>query len=102
MHAPLESAEREATRHTWPAGTLESLTIVLVRLASIAVLMAVWRIAADLDLMRGFLFNSGVLSHWQVWFAGAVLLSTGALSLARRVNPEHAPQVVRTNRPRTV
>ena len=69
----------------WQQGALESLVVTLVRLASVAVAFAVWRIASDLGLFWHFAFSSGVLSHWQVWFALGVLLSGTALTLSRRI-----------------
>jgi hypothetical protein len=50
-----------------------------------ALIMAAWRIAADLGLPLPFLFTGGVLSHWQVWFSAAVLLAGSAGLVARRL-----------------
>ena len=74
----------------WSLGALESMILVLTRLATIAVGLAVWRIASDLGLPWQFVFNSGVLSHWQVWFALGLLFSGGALTLSRRLQLAHA------------
>lgn len=39
-----------------------------------ACLFALWRLSADLNWIGGFAFSKGLLSHWQVWLAVAVLL----------------------------
>jgi hypothetical protein len=36
--------------------------------------LALWRIAADLNWANGFAIPSGLFSHWQVWFAAGLLL----------------------------
>jgi hypothetical protein len=35
--------------------------------------MGIWRVSVDVDLAGGFLFEDGLLSHWQVWLAAAGL-----------------------------
>jgi hypothetical protein len=50
---------------------------VAALLTPIAVLMsvlAVWRIAADMNWTSSFAIPSGLFSHWQVWLGAAVLL----------------------------
>lgn len=64
---------------------IRSLALLLVRLGFVAMVMAAWRIAADLGLPLHFVIKGGVLSHWQVWFAAAVLLVGGAGLVARRL-----------------
>lgn len=51
--------------------------------AVVAMLLAVWRIAADLNWTNSFAIPSGLFSHWQVWLAGAVLLQLCARTLNR-------------------
>lgn len=42
----------------------------LLRPASLfAFLMAAWRLGADLGWSNAFLFQEGLLYHWQVWMA---------------------------------
>ncbi|MGD0580660.1 MAG: hypothetical protein ABSC08_17245, partial [Bryobacteraceae bacterium] len=82
----------QAPASRWGQGALESLILVLVRLATLAVGLAVWRIASDLGLFWRFVFSSGVLSHWQVWFALGVLLSGSALTLSRRLQLTQADE----------
>jgi hypothetical protein len=64
---------------------LRPLAHFLFRLALVALFLAAWRIAADLGLPLRFLFTSGVLSHWQVWFSAAILLAGSAGLVARRL-----------------
>ena len=40
--------------------------------ALIASRLAVWRIAADLNVANSFAIPSGLFSHWQVWLGAAV------------------------------
>lgn len=76
---------------------MESLVLVLVRLATVAVGLAVWRIASDLDVSWGFPISTGVASHWQVWFALGMLLSGSALTLAKRLRLAHADEAAHTD-----
>jgi hypothetical protein len=56
-----------------------SLTLVSVCLAS----LGVWRLTEDVDLTGSFIFPDGILSHWQVWLASAVLTQYGAWRLTQ-------------------
>jgi len=40
--------------------------------ALIASVLAVWRIAADLNVTNSFAIASGLFSHWQVWLGAAI------------------------------
>jgi hypothetical protein len=42
-----------------------------------------WRLGQDLGWAGDFVFESGVLSHWQVWLSAAALLQYGSWRLAR-------------------
>jgi hypothetical protein len=42
--------------------------------AVMALVLACWRIAADLSWTSSFAISSGLFSHWQVWIAAAALL----------------------------
>jgi hypothetical protein len=46
----------------------------------IASVLAVWRIAADLNVANSFAIPSGLFSHWQVWLGAA-----GGLQVCSRV-----------------
>ena len=41
--------------------------------SAVAMLVALWRLAYDLDLTGRFAISDGLFSHWQVWMALAVL-----------------------------
>ncbi len=64
---------------------IRSLALFLVRLGVGTMVMAAWRIATDLGLPIHFIFATGILAHWQVWFAAGVLLVGGASLVARRL-----------------
>jgi hypothetical protein len=51
--------------------------------ALMAFSLAIWRIAADMKWARAFAFSGGILSHWQVWVAVALLLQILAVLLNR-------------------
>jgi hypothetical protein len=51
--------------------------------AFLASVLALWRIAADLNWTGIFPIASGMFSHWQVWMVIAVLLQVCSRTLAR-------------------
>ncbi len=57
---------------------------VLTPAAALALAVAAWRIGADLGLAHEFFVTDGILSRWQVWLGGAVLLQVTAFLLNRR------------------
>ena len=63
------------------------LALVLAALlppsALAAALLAVWRVAADLNWTSSFAISSGIFSHWQVWLGTAVALQLCARALNR-------------------
>ena len=63
---------------------------LLTPVALLALLLAVWRIAADLNWASSFAIPSGLFSHWQVWMGGAVLLQLCARMLNRYGKGEDA------------
>jgi hypothetical protein len=59
----------------------------LLTLATLAAwLLALWRIAAEMEWAGGFAISSGVFSHWQVWLAAALLLQVCSRILNRYGN----------------
>ena len=48
-----------------------------------ALVLAFWRLGADLNLTSSFAIPSGLFSHWQVWMGAAVLLQLCASVLNR-------------------
>jgi hypothetical protein len=59
------------------------LAALMTPAAVMALVLAVWRLAADLKLTGEFPITAGVLSHWQVWLAAAALIQLGAIALIR-------------------
>jgi len=51
--------------------------------AFLASVLALWRIAADLNIAAKFAIPSGVFSHWQVWMVIAAMLQVCSRMLAR-------------------
>src|SRR5262249_24029019 len=56
---------------------------LLTPAAVLAWVLALWRIAADLNWASGFAIPAGFFSHWQVWFAAGALLQLCARILNR-------------------
>ncbi|MEO8596630.1 MAG: hypothetical protein ABI759_25150 [Candidatus Solibacter sp.] len=59
------------------------LAALLPSTALAAAILALWRVAADLNWTSSFAISSGVFSHWQVWLAAAVALQLCARALTR-------------------
>jgi hypothetical protein len=51
--------------------------------AVMALVLAIWRLAADLKITGEFPIAEGFFSHWQIWLATAGLLQLGAIMLNR-------------------
>jgi hypothetical protein len=49
--------------------------------------LGIWRLAAGMKLTGEFAITEGLFSHWQVWFAVAILVQFAAFLLARLANP---------------
>ena len=60
-----------------------ALASLLTPAAVMACVLALWRLAADLSVTGQFPIADGLFSHWQVWFAFAGILQTGAYLLNR-------------------
>ena len=59
------------------------LAALLPPSALAAGVLALWRIAADLNWTSSFAITSGIFSHWQVWLGAAVALQLCARALNR-------------------
>ncbi len=57
-----------------------------------AIVLALWRLGADLRTTGEFPISAGLFSHWQVWLTGAALLQFLAMILNRYGNAEPALQ----------
>lgn len=51
--------------------------------AFLAAILALWRIAADLNWTNSFAIPNGIFSHWQVWLGAAIALQLCARILNR-------------------
>ena len=56
---------------------------ILTPAAVMAAALAVWGLASGPNWASNFAIHTGLLSHWQVWLAFAVLLQTGSHLLNR-------------------
>ncbi len=75
--APLSRRRGKNSRAARLAASL--LTIVSISVGS----LGLWRIGADLGWTGDFVFTNGILSHWQVWIAGACASQYVAWQLSR-------------------
>jgi hypothetical protein len=57
-----------------------------------ALVLAIWRLGADLNWTGTFAIPSGLFSHWQVWMGTAVLLQVCSLALNRYGRDPSSPQ----------
>lgn len=60
-----------------------AIAALLTPAALAALVLAIWRIGADLNLTSSFAIASGLFSHWQVWMGAAALLQLCASALNR-------------------
>jgi hypothetical protein len=60
-----------------------AIAALLTPAALAALVLAIWRLGADLNLTGSFAIPSGLFSHWQVWMGAAILLQVCALALNR-------------------
>jgi hypothetical protein len=67
-----------------PQGVLVSrLRRWLKPASALALVMALWRLAYDLEWTSRFAISDGLFSHWQVWMALALALQVVEAGLAR-------------------
>ncbi len=64
----VERRRRKNRRVALAAGAM------LTPAAVMALVLGLWRIAADLKWTGDFAISTGLFSHWQVWLGSAVLL----------------------------
>ena len=65
------------------------LVALLTPAAVLALVLALWRVGADLGWAGAFLIADGFFSHWQVWIAlsiGLKLLSSTLIAWGSRTN----------------
>jgi hypothetical protein len=84
----LESAF-EAITQGFSRQLADVLVALLTPAAVVALVMALWRVGADLGWAGAFLITGGFFSHWQVWIAlsiGLKLLSSTLIAWGSRTN----------------
>ncbi len=59
------------------------ISALLTPSALMALVLAIWRIGAELNLTGSFAIPSGPFSHWQVWMGAAAFLQLCASALNR-------------------
>lgn len=59
-----------------------AVSFVLTTVSVAALVLGIWRLSADLGWAGEFFIGSGLLSHWQVWFALAGACKYLAVQLA--------------------
>jgi hypothetical protein len=68
------------------------LAALLTPVAVMAIVLALWRLSADLRATGEFPISVGLFSHWQIWITGAAFLEFLAIILNRYGNAEPALQ----------
>ena len=66
----------------------QGVAALLSPAAALAAVLALWRVASDLNWAGRFAITEGLLSHWQVWLGFAILLQFCARVLARYAKTE--------------
>jgi len=61
---------------------------LLTPAAVMALVLGLWRVAADLKWTSSFAISNGFFSHWQIWVAGAFLLQMCSRLLHRYGSPD--------------
>ena len=82
------------TRRKGKNGRIAMLSASVLTLVSICFAsMGVWRLTEDVDLTGDFVYTEGLLSHWQVWIAAAVLTQYTGWKLTRYAKQVPATEV---------
>jgi hypothetical protein len=74
---------RQRRRDHGMASLAAAAAALLTPAALMALVLGIWRIAADLKLSSSFYIASGPLSDWRFWLAAAVLLQVCSHYLSR-------------------
>ena len=68
------------------------LAALLSPASVVAVVLAFWRLGADLGWTGHFAISTGLFSHWQVWMALAVGLQTWAAHISKTQKNQRNPR----------
>lgn len=89
-------AERLQPAIVWTGGASQALAafiaVFLTPLALMESALGAWRLSADLGWTGNFFIGGGILSHWQIWFALAILTQAASVNLNRQLE-RHAESV---------
>jgi hypothetical protein len=66
------------------------MSALLTPAAAMALALACWRVAADLNWTSSFAISSGLFSHWQAWLGAAALLQVLSRLLSRYARNDDA------------
>lgn len=86
------------TRKKGKNSRIATLAASFLTLVSICLLsLGIWRLLQDFDMAGNFVYSDGILSHWQVWIAGAAVIQYLCWRLTRYAKaalqqPEAAPE----------
>ncbi len=71
-------------------GNVHAAATLLTPISIACVLMGVWKVGSDMEWAEPFAIESGIFSHFQVWFALGAGAQAAAWKLARfgRRNPD--------------
>jgi hypothetical protein len=73
------------------ASLAAALAALLTPAAVMALVLGIWRIAADLKLTSSFYIASGPLSDWRFWFGAAAVLQLCSYFLNRYGKSKDTP-----------
>ena len=65
-----------------------ALAALITPAGVMALVLAFWRLAADLKLTGQFPITAGLFSHWQIWLVAGIALQACAILLNRYGKPE--------------
>lgn len=95
------SAEPEPAAAPAEVVSLEEMASAIAALLTpafaLTLAIAVWRLGQDLGFASSFFITEGVWSHWQVWFALAMVIQLASTRLNRRARPASAEDEPATN-----
>ena len=79
----LRVGPKVATNRNMDAKVALAVASLLTPGAMLCFVLALWRLLADLNVTTTFIFESGLLSHWQVWMALGVGVQMASVYLDR-------------------
>ncbi len=75
---------RLVTNRKGKNGDAARLTASMLNLGSISfAILGLWRLGQELDMLGDFVFQDGLLSHWQVWIGASAVVQYVCWRLTR-------------------